>query len=308
MIEAPRHIIDVEQLREPELQAHLLERAAEFQAMAPADYPKPLQHRQVATLFYEPSTRTRLSFDTAAKRLGAGVPSTENAGEFSSAAKGETIEDTIMTIQGYVDAIVLRHKDDDSSERAAAVAGVPIINAGSGKAEHPTQALLDLFTIKQEMGQVEGLKIGMAGDLAHGRTVHSLVKLLRDFDGVQIIGVAPDCLAMPEEYRQPEDVYVDRLDEVIGEVDVLYMTRTQLERIDDEAVVAEFSKQADNFKLTNRRANRMKPTARILHPLPRVGEITKKVDKNPRARYFQQAHNGLFVRMALLEWVLEDAA
>jgi aspartate carbamoyltransferase catalytic subunit len=307
MIELPKHIIDVEQLREPGLRAHLLDRAADFQDMPPADYPQSLRHRQIATLFYEPSTRTRLSFESAAHRLGAGVLSTENAGEFSSAAKGETLEDTIMTIQGYVDAIILRHKDDKSSAQAATVSDVPIINAGSGKAEHPTQALLDLFTIRQEFKQVEGLTVGMVGDLAHGRTVHSLVKLLRDFNGVQIVGVAPDCLAMPEEYRQPGDVYVNSLEDVLGEVDVLYMTRTQLERIDDPAVVVEYAKQADNFKLTNHRANRMKPGAIIMHPLPRVGEITKKVDGNPRARYFQQAHNGVYVRMALLEWALGKA-
>lgn len=308
MTEQIRHITDVEQFRDPELQSHLLDRAGQFQAMSPCDYPQVLRHSLVATLFYEPSTRTRLSFEAAAQRLSAGLLSTENAGEFSSAAKGETLEDTILTVGGYADVIVMRHKADDSAERAAAVSSVPIINAGSGKAEHPTQALLDLYTINREKGGPEGLKIGMVGDLKYGRTVHSLVKLLRDFDGVEIVGVAPDCFAMPEQYRQDGDVYVDDIDEVLGEVDILYMTRAQLERIDDPAEQAEFEQQTSRFNLTVERAERMKQDAVIMHPLPIDGEIEPEVRHNPRAKYFAQAQNGLYVRMALLEWVVEHAA
>lgn len=303
-----QHIIEVGQFCDPALRESLLGRAAEFAAMPLQDYPSPLASNTVATLFYEPSTRTRLSFETAAQNLGAHIVSTENAGDYSSASKGETLEDTIRTLEGYAQTIVLRHKDDDSAQRASKVAAVPIVNAGAGKGEHPTQALLDLYTINEAKGGPEGLRVGFVGDLKHGRTVHSLVTLLREFSGVEVVGIAPECLAMPEAYKRPGDKYYDDLATAIPTLDVIYMTRVQDERITDETVRTEYQASADRFVLDAGLMRRAKEDAIVMHPLPRVGEITPDVDDDPRAIYFKQAHNGLFVRMALLEWVMGGAA
>lgn len=257
-----------------------------------------LKHRVSANLFYEPSTRTSSSFAAAMYRLGGNVISINDV-QYSSVAKGETLEDTVRTLEQYADVIVLRHPEVGSAKRAAAVASVPIINAGDGVGEHPTQALLDLFTIQQEQGRIDGLKIAMVGDLRNGRTVHSLAKLLALYD-VELHAVAPKQLAFPTEYGNV--VTHESLDNVLETADVLYVTRVQKERFES---LAEYEAVQGSYIIDSTAADRMKKSASIMHPLPRVGEIHFDVDDNPRAAYFRQMRNGLYVRMALLETVLQ---
>jgi aspartate carbamoyltransferase catalytic subunit len=270
-----------------------------------------LSGRIMATLFYEPSTRTRLSFEAAMLRLGGGVIGTESAGHFSSVAKGETLEDTIRIVGGYCDVIVLRHAEVGASRRAAQVSQVPVINAGDGPGQHPTQALLDLYTIAKERGSVDGLRIAMVGDLANGRTVRSLSYLLSKFDGVEITYVAPPAVGMGRDikahldekgtlYRETED-----LDAVLPEVDVVYQTRVQKERFANR--MDEYRRVSGVYVMDREALARMRPDAILMHPLPRVGEISEEVDADPRAAYFRQARNGLFIRMALLRMVLGGA-
>lgn len=264
------------------------------------------QDKILATLFYEPSTRTRFSFEAAMMRLGGNVISTEAAGQFSSVSKGESLEDTIKVVSAYCDAIVLRHPEVGSAERAAAVAKVPVINAGDGLGEHPTQALLDIFTIREKFGHIDGLKVAMVGDLLNGRTVHSLLFLLGLFKDVSVQLIAPSQLELGEEYKK----YLDdnqvayqqsaSLAEIDRAVDVLYVTRVQKERFSD---AAEYEKLKHYFVVNTKVAEQLKPEAIIMHPLPRVGELDPAVDANPRARYFEQAENGLYVRMALLNHI-----
>jgi aspartate carbamoyltransferase catalytic subunit len=266
------------------------------------------QNRIMATLFYEPSTRTRFSFETAMHRLGGYVISTENAGEFSSAAKGETLEDTIRILNGYVDVIVIRHKEVGSARRAAAVSRVPVINAGDGAGQHPTQALLDLYTIRKEIGRIDGLRIAMVGDLAQGRTVRSLTYLLSKFKDVNLFFVAPPLLKMKEDIldhlreRHVNFVEETSLDNVLPEVDVVYQTRIQKERFGDR--IEDYEKCRGIYVLTRESLKLMKSKSLIMHPLPRLDEIAMEVDEDPRAGYFRQAQNGLYVRMALLTMVL----
>lgn len=258
----------------------------------------------MSTLFYEPSTRTRLSFESAMGKLGGTILSTESAGEYSSAAKGETLEDTIRTVEGYADCIVIRHFQEGSARRAAHVAGVPIINAGDGPGQHPSQALLDAYTIKREIGRLENFKIGMVGDLANGRTVRSLCMLLSLYKGIKVYFVAPEVVKMRQDIK---DLLTSRgidwqevtdLKEVAAEVDVLYQTRIQKERFTN---LDDYAKARGKYIIDPSIVSLMKPSARIMHPLPRVDEITVEVDSDPRAAYFRQAKNGLFVRMALLK-------
>lgn len=257
----------------------------------------------IATLFYEPSTRTRLSFESAAQRLGYGVISTENANEFSSAIKGETIEDTIRTVSAYADAIILRHKETGAAEAAAAISTVPIINAGDGKGEHPTQALLDLYTIQREKGRTSKLRIVIGGDLAHGRTARSLAQLLSLYDDNHITFVATPELQIGKDIKDYLDkngtvwVETDNINQAVADADVVYWTRLQKERFGDQSLECKFV--IDETVL-----NAMSRSAIIMHPLPRVGEITCEVDSDPRAAYFRQVENGLYIRMALLEYVL----
>ena len=264
--------------------------------------------RIMATLFYEPSTRTRFSFETAMHRLGGSVISTESAGEFSSVSKGETLEDTIRILNGYADVIVLRHSEVGGAARAAAVSRVPVINAGDGAGQHPTQALLDLYTIEKELGRVDGLGVAMVGDLAQGRTVRSLAYLLGKFDQIRIYFVAPPLLRMKEDIREHLSAHgvqyteEDSLERVLPEVDVVYQTRVQKERFADRA--AEYEQCRGLYIISSESLKLMKPQAIVMHPLPRVGEITPEVDADPRAAYFRQAQNGLYVRMALLSAVL----
>jgi aspartate carbamoyltransferase catalytic subunit len=273
-----------------------------------------LRRRIMATLFYQPSTRTRLSFEAAMCRLGGTVISTENAKEFSSAAKGESLEDTIRVVAGYADVIVLRHYELGSSERAAALDAVPVINAGDGPGQHPTQALLDLYTIERELGRLSGLKVAMVGDLKYGRTVRSLAYLLSKFEGTTLYFVAPpicqigdDIKAHLAEKGVPFSE-VGSLDDVIGEADVIYQTRIQKEAFSFEELQGEYEETFRRFIITPELVSRMRQEAIIMHPLPRVKEIATSVDGDRRAAYFRQAKNGLYVRMALLMRILGKEA
>jgi aspartate carbamoyltransferase catalytic subunit len=300
-VSVAKHIVSIKQFQDTELLEELFEQAAALKAMDPADYPKPLTNKVIATLFYEPSTRTRLSFETAITRLGGGLVSTENAGQFSSAAKGETLQDTIRTLNGYVDGIVLRHPMLGAAQIAADYSQVPIVNAGDGAGEHPTQALLDLFTIKEAKDQLDGLKIGLVGDLLNGRTIHSLIHLLKMYKA-DIYCIAPDALQLPKSY-QDELAGHDKLhmlsnwDEVLPVLDVLYITRIQKERFED---LKTYERVKDSFVFDAAALAQLNQEAIIMHPLPRVNEISPDVDKDKRALYFEQARNGLFVRMALV--------
>jgi len=255
----------------------------------------------LSTLFFEPSTRTRLSFEAAMERLGGRVISVAEA-KSTSAAKGESLHDTIKTVEGYADVIVLRHPQIGAAEEAARATERPVINAGDGAGQHPTQSLLDLYTILAEQGRVDGLEIALVGDLKHGRTVHSLTDLLANYD-VAFRFVAPDALRMPAEIVERlrgKGVAVDEtanLAEAIPTAEVVYMTRIQRERFDDPA---EYDRLKDAFVLTRDALAPAKETATILHPLPRVNEIATDVDGLPGAAYFRQAANGVPVRMALL--------
>jgi aspartate carbamoyltransferase catalytic subunit len=261
----------------------------------------------LATIFYEPSTRTRLSFESAMLRLGGQVISTENAREFSSAIKGESIEDTVRIVSGYADAIVIRHYELGAAKRAASVSPVPILNAGDGPGEHPTQALLDLYTIKHELGRLDGLTIALVGDLRFGRTARSLALLSCMSHDTELIFVSPPEVPMGNDIRRTLDEYGVRyrdevdLMKVLPEVDVVYQTRIQKERF---ATPAEYEAARGVYILDQHGYDRLNPNAIVLHPLPRVDEIAPEVDVDPRSAYFRQAHNGVFIRMALLESVL----
>lgn len=256
----------------------------------------------LATLFYEPSTRTRLSFETAMLRLGGQVLSVAEAKTSSSAAKGETLFDTGKMIEGYADVAVIRHPVTGSAQELAEGAAIPVINGGDGAGQHPTQALLDLYTIRKERGGVEGLTITLAGDLKNGRTVHSLAQLLTNF-GVRFNFVAPDALAMPTEItvglrgRGIEVHETPDLAEAVAASDVLYMTRIQKERFTDPA---EYERLRGAYVVDAALVGQAKPGMIIMHPLPRVDEIKREVDDTPGAAYFRQAANGVPVRMALL--------
>ena len=267
-----------------------------------------LSRRVMATLFYEPSTRTRLSFESAMTRLGGTVLTTESAQEFSSAAKGETLEDTIRVVAGYTDVIVLRHFESGASNRAAAVTKIPVINAGDGAGQHPTQSLLDLYTIQREIGRLEEISVALVGDLANGRTVRSLSYLLAKYESVKIYFVAPDVVRMKDdikEYLQRHGVdfeEVEDLHEVAREVDVIYQTRIQKERFGDRT--EEYEQARGKYTIDRSVMDCMQDHAVVMHPLPRVDEIDPAIDADPRAAYFRQAHNGLYVRMAILRMLL----
>jgi aspartate carbamoyltransferase catalytic subunit len=255
----------------------------------------------MASLFFEPSTRTRLSFESAMYRLGGQVTGFASAGT-SSSAKGESLEDTIRTVDQYVDIIVMRHPQIGSAERAAQVAAAPVINGGDGAGQHPTQALLDLFTIQSERGQLDGNTIALCGDLKHGRTVHAGVELYKHYR-CRLILVAPEQLKMPAEVTQElraQGVSVEEttdLKAALREADVLYMTRIQKERFAD---AADYEKVKGVYILTREMVGKSGRDITIMHPLPRVDEITTDVDSLPGAAYFRQARNGIYVRMALL--------
>ncbi len=302
------HLVEAQQF-DLATMLHLFEVAEKMEQVVARGGINDYHNRIMATLFYEPSTRTRFSFETAMHRLGGHVISTENAAEFSSVAKGETLEDTIRILNGYADVIVIRHKEVGSAKRAAAVSRVPIINAGDGAGQHPTQALLDLYTIRKEIGKIDGLSIAMVGDLAQGRTVRSLTYLLSKFKDVTLFFVAPPLLKMKEDIlehlRERHVPYVEETDlnKVLPQVDVVYQTRIQKERFGDR--LADYEACRGVYILDGDSLRRMKPKAIIMHPLPRLEEISMDVDGDSRAAYFRQAQNGLYVRMALLTQVLK---
>jgi aspartate carbamoyltransferase len=267
-----------------------------------------LKGKILASVFYEPSTRTSSSFTSAMERLGGSVIPI-NEVRYSSVSKGESLPDTVRTLEAYADVIVLRHPEMGSAELAAKYARKPIINAGDGVGEHPTQALLDLFTILQEMGRIDDLTITMVGDLKYGRTVHSLARLLTLYN-VRLNYVSPDILRMPEHIIEevraknlPQAEY-STLDAVLADSDVLYVTRVQKERFEN---LDEYEIVKNAFIITPDVMARAKEDMIIMHPLPRVGEITMEVDDDPRAAYFRQMEYGLYVRMALLAMVLGKA-
>lgn len=266
-----------------------------------------LSDKIIATLFYQPSTRTRLSCEAAALRLGAKVISTENAKEFSSAAKGETLEDTIRVVSGYADAIVLRHYEAGSAKRASLVSSVPIINAGDGTGQHPTQALLDAYTIYKKFGRLDNLKIQFIGDLANGRTVHSLVYLLSKFPDNEFVFVSPKILKMRDdilEYLIRHQVKFIEREDILFDPDVHYATRIQKEYFGDN--MEAFNSVFGKFIINGALIREFSEDCIIMHPLPRVNEIAIEVDNDPRAVYFEQTKNGVNVRTALLFDIFSD--
>jgi aspartate carbamoyltransferase catalytic subunit len=300
-----KDILHGEQFRREHLDA-ILEKAREVQIrLEKGEILEALRGKILGTLFFEPSTRTRLSFEAAMHRLGGsviGFASTEG----TSIAKGESFEDTIRTVDQYVDAIAVRHPAIGSAERAAKIAGAPVFNCGDGAGQHPTQALLDLFTIHDERGTVDGATILLCGDLKHGRTVHAGVELYKHYR-VELVFVSPDELRMPEDIvsrleqnkipiRQTSD-----LDAAITEADVIYMTRIQKERFTD---LKSYESHRGRYILSRDMLETRNPKATVLHPLPRVDEITPEVDTLDNAAYFRQVRNGMVVRMALLMMVL----
>lgn len=272
-------------------------------------FAKALDGKIMASLFYESSTRTRFSFESSMLRLGGSVITTENAREFSSAAKGETLADSTKIMNGYADVIVMRHNEAGSAARAAEVSEVPIINAGDGAGQHPTQALLDMYTIIDTFPKFESLKVAMVGDLRYGRTVRSLCYLLTKYQNVEIIFVSPSVCMMEGDIKGYLDKYnvswreETDLAEVAKEADCIYMTRVQKERFHS---IDDYEAAASKYILSKEIVETMKKDAIIMHPLPRVDEIPAEVDDDPRARYFEQALNGLYIRMALLYLLLNN--
>src|SRR5438876_1585092 len=300
-----RHVLESQQFSR-ELLEEIFFRAGEMRR-EPHRASGRLLGRVLAALFYEPSTRTRLSFEAAMLRLGGQTMGTDNAREFSSAAKGETLEDTIRIVSGYADVIVVRHNEEGAARRAAAVSSVPIINAGDGPGQHPTQALLDLYTIRDELKQIDGVRVAMVGDLANGRTVRSLTYLLSKFKDVKVWFVAPPQVAMREDLKAHLDehhvpwIETEDLNAVLPEADVVYMTRIQKERFTDPEA---YNAVKGVYRMDKTSMTLMRKYAILMHPLPRVDEIAPEVDEDPRAAYFRQARNGLHIRMALLDKLL----
>lgn len=278
---------------------YLIQMAQEFEKRPNR---KILDNKVVATLFFEPSTRTRLSFETAANRLGARVIGFTDP-KVTSSSKGETLKDTIMMVSNYADVIVMRHYLEGAARYASEVAPVPIVNAGDGANQHPSQTMLDLYSIYNTQGTLENLNIYLVGDLKYGRTVHSLIMAMRHFNPTFHF-IAPKELAMPEEYKiycQNHGIKYEEHEEfnseVISQADILYMTRVQRERFTD---LMEYERVKDVYILRADMLKDSRPNMKILHPLPRVNEIAYDVDNNPHAYYFEQAHNGLFARQAII--------
>lgn len=271
-------------------------------------YAEVCKRKKLATLFFEPSTRTRLSFEAAMMELGGNVLGFSSA-DSSSTAKGESVGDTIRTVGCYADIIAMRHPKEGAPMLGSFVSEVPIINAGDGGHNHPTQTLTDLLTIKREKGRLNNFTIGLCGDLKFGRTVHSLIKALSRYEGIKYVLISPNELKVPEyiitevfkknniEYKE-----VTTMEEVMGELDIIYMTRVQKERFFNEA---DYIRLKDTYILDKSKLKAAKPDLSILHPLPRVNEISTEVDNDPRACYFRQALNGKYVRMALIMTMLE---
>lgn len=274
----------------------------------PDKYAEKCKRKKLATLFFEPSTRTRLSFEAAMYELGGNVLGFSEA-QSSSAAKGESVSDTIRTVGAYADIIAMRHPKEGAPMVACRRSTVPIINAGDGGHNHPTQTLTDLLTIKREKGHFDGLTIGFCGDLKFGRTVHSLMAAMSRYDNVKFIFISPDELRLPEYLKEdildPKNIeYVETtdLEDAMPQLDILYMTRVQRERFFNEQ---DYIRLKDSYILTLDKLADAKDSLSILHPLPRVNEISTAVDDDPRAKYFEQVRNGKFIRMALILKLLE---
>lgn len=282
---------------------HILDLAADFEKNPNQ---RLLEGKVVASLFFEPSTRTRLSFETAINRLGGRIIGFSDAGS-SSVSKGETLHDTIRMVSNYVDLIVMRHHLEGSARYAAEVADVPVINAGDGANQHPTQTLLDMYSILKTQGTLDNINIFMIGDLKYGRTVHSLLMALSEFEKPIFNFIAPEELAMPEEYKlflKEKGIRFfehTEINENINHADIIYMTRVQKERFMDPI---EYEKVKNVYILRNNMLNDTKPNMRILHPLPRINEIHPDVDKNEKAYYFTQAKNGVYTRQAIIAHIL----
>ena len=300
-----KHLIDPLDLSRQELE-QLLELAGRI-----ADDRSRFAHvcagKKLATLFYEPSTRTRLSFEAAMLNLGGSVLGFASA-DSSSAAKGETVEDTIRVVSCYADICAMRHPKEGAPMVASRYSSIPVINAGDGGHQHPTQTLTDLLTIKRSKGRLDHLTVGLCGDLKFGRTVHSLMKSLARYEGITFVLISPEELRVPdyiiEDTLKPQNIpYSEarRLEDVIGQLDVLYMTRVQRERFFNEE---DYIRLKDSYILDTDKMALAREDMAVLHPLPRVNEIAAAVDKDPRALYFQQAQNGVYVRMALIMTLL----
>ena len=279
-------------------------------AAHPEKYWDACAHKKLATLFFEPSTRTRLSFEAAMLELGGTVLGFSEAGS-SSAAKGESVADTAKTVSCYADIIAMRHPREGAPYVASRAATIPVINAGDGGHNHPTQTLADLLTINRELGRLDNLTIGLCGDLKYGRTVHSLIEAMSRYEGIKFVLISPKELQLPSyirynvlEKHQIPYTEVETMEEVMGTLDVLYMTRIQRERFDDKA---EYERLKDSYVLTEEKMKLAKKEMAVLHPLPRVNEISVKVDDDPRAAYFRQALNGKYMRMALILKLLGEA-
>jgi len=297
-----KHVLTASQFDRTTLET-IMQQAADMEAILNSKTPcKMAEGKIMAALFYEPSTRTRLSFETAMLRLGGGVIS-ETDVTFSSQTKGEILADTARMVGGYADIIAIRSKTPGDAKVVAEYSGVPVLNGGDGSAEHPTQGLLDLYTISKYFTLGKPLKVAFVGDLKYGRTVHSLCTLLRNFDNVEMTFVAPDSLQIPEKYVQEGDVKLDQLDTAtLSNCDVIYDTRIQQERLEDPSI---FKSVKDLFIFDPKKVNQMRDDAILMHPLPRINEITLEVDDLPQAKYFEQAKNGVPIRMALIARGLE---
>lgn len=297
----PKSLISIHDFTKDEI-LHILEVAKEFEANRSQ---RLLDGKVVACIFFEPSTRTRLSFETAANRLGARVIGFSDSTN-TSVSKGETFNDTIKMVTNYVDLIVMRHPLEGSARYASEIATVPVINAGDGANQHPSQTLLDMYSILKTQGRLDGLTINMVGDLKYGRTTHSLLQAMSDFDA-KFIFTAPDELRMPDEYKDFLDrkgieyTETDKIEKHIDDTDILYMTRVQQERFTD---AMEYERVKDVYRLDASMLKNARPNMKVLHPLPRVGEIAQNVDETPFAYYFKQAENGLYVRMAIIAYLM----
>jgi aspartate carbamoyltransferase catalytic subunit len=296
-----RHLISIKDFNREEVFA-LVTKALKIKKSLSDSLEKRRGHI-LAALFFEPSTRTRLSFETAAQRLGMSVIGFADPGASSYGKKGESLEDTIKIVSGYANILAMRHPEEGAAARAAAVSRVPVINAGDGAGEHPTQALLDLVTIYETQGRLDNLTIGFCGDLRFGRTVHSLTQALNLFPNNRFYFTSPKTLRLPEEYRKlfPQAQEKETLREIIPESDILYMTRVQKERFTEKDLL---TVSMDDWCLNVSLLDSAKPNLKILHPLPRNKEIPQSIDASPHAAYFLEAENGVYLRMALMDYLL----
>lgn len=296
-----RHLIDPLDFTKDETEELLV--LAEDIRNNPEKYQEKCKHKKIATLFYEPSTRTRLSFESAMINLGGSVIGFSSANS-SSASKGESVADTIRVISCFADIVAMRHPKEGAPMRASMYSEIPVINAGDGGHQHPTQTLADLATIRRRKGHLDNLTIGLCGDLKFGRTVHSLIKSISRWSGIKFVLISPNELRVPDyiinEVLKPKNIEFEEttdLESVLPKLDILYMTRVQRERFFNEE---DYVRLKDSYILTEKKMELAKSDMAVLHPLPRVNEIALAVDKDPRAAYFEQVQNGMYVRMALI--------